>query len=93
MYDTDKAHFYECDVKSRENLNEVVGSITKKVGDVSVLLNCSSTSIVSTYFDVRSVMLCNLISQMIFICFAGLFDTFANHERKQERNARVYSHN
>lgn len=47
-----KAFFYECDVRSKESLAAVIEKITKDIGDISILLNCSQTEIVATYFDV-----------------------------------------
>lgn len=47
-----KAFFYECDVRNKESLAAVIEKITKEIGDISILLNCSRTDVVATYFDV-----------------------------------------
>lgn len=47
-----KAFFYECDVTHRENVVEVVDQITKELGDITILVNCSESNIAATYFDV-----------------------------------------
>lgn len=49
-----RAHFYECDVRKKEDLLQVIHAVTKDIGDISILLNCSSSSIVATYYDVSS---------------------------------------
>lgn len=47
-----RAYFFDCDVRNKDSFSKVLDSISKEIGDISILLNCSSTNVVSTYFDV-----------------------------------------
>lgn len=52
QYTEMKAFFFECDVRNKESLAAMIEKITKDIGDISILLNCSQTDVVASYFDV-----------------------------------------
>lgn len=48
-----KAYFYECDVRRAESLSNVIDAASKDVGDISVVVNCSTKYLIATYYNVR----------------------------------------
>jgi short chain dehydrogenase len=66
------AYFYECDVRRQECLTETIKAITKDVGDVSILMNCSTTEyLLASYYNVYKLLLPimkgNQSGQLVFI--------------------------
>lgn len=50
-----RAYFYECDVRKPDSLNGVIDNVTKSIGDISILLNCSSKNLIASYYNVSTV--------------------------------------
>lgn len=57
-YGEDIAYFYECDVRRQEALAETIKAITKDVGDVTVLINCSTVDLLlASYYNAYKLLL------------------------------------
>ena len=89
-----RAHFYKYDASRREKLREVIEKINKEVGDVSIILNCASTYIAASYYDVMTPKMefVHYAHNLIFSLYEGIQGALPSYERKQKRHARFHSH-
>lgn len=47
-----KAYFYECDLTKPDGMAEIIERVTKDVGDITIVLNCSTMNTVGLYYSV-----------------------------------------
>lgn len=59
-----KAHFYECDVRKPESLSNLIDTVTKDIGDISILVNCSTKNLVATYYNVSGAIVLRWLSDL-----------------------------
>lgn len=66
-----KAYYYECDLKKPDGVTEIVNKVTKEIGDISILLNCSTSHTAALYFSVSFPLLDKLMELKhvsIYLC-------------------------
>lgn len=80
MVKDNRAYFHECELEKIESVKSAIETITKSL-DITILLNCSTDHLVSTYFNVKTLFCSSKIKQIYSL--ADLSRTFSYHEREQ----------
>ena len=66
-----KAYFYECNLKQPNGITEIIQKVSKDVGDVTILVNCSIVNTVALYFNVSFPELKNIYFKLL-LCYSFL---------------------